>query len=185
MTIISASIVLYNTDEFQISRVLDCITQSTLFNRIIVIDNSPVRRPSSLLQHDNLSYIHCPQNVGYGAGHNIAIREIINDSEFHLVLNPDIYFETTAIHRMIERLLQDETIGQLMPKVIYPNGDLQYLCKLIPSPFDLFSRRFFQRPLKGLFRSRNEQFELRFTGYSREWMSHFFQGVLCSFALQH
>ena len=29
-----------------------------------------------------------------------------------------------------------------MPKVFYSNGEIQYLCKRIPTPFDLIFRRF-------------------------------------------
>ena len=28
-------------------------------------------------------------------------------------------------------------IGQLKPKEYYPNGEIKYLCKLIPTPFNL------------------------------------------------
>lgn len=33
-------------------------------------------------------------------------------------------------------------IGALMPKIIYPNGELQRLCKLLPTPSHLIFRRF-------------------------------------------
>jgi len=50
-----------------------------------------------------------------------------------------------------------------MPKVLYPDGSLQYLCKLLPRPYELLIRRF------SLWRRRiekvNSKFELRFTGY--------------------
>jgi GT2 family glycosyltransferase len=55
-----------------------------------------------------------------------------------------------------------------MPKVVYPDGSLQYLCKLIPSPFDLFFRRFLPEQLKKLSRKKNELYELRFSGYDKE-----------------
>jgi GT2 family glycosyltransferase len=173
---ISASIVLYNTDESQLSRVLDCIIQSAVFDLIILVDNSSIKSASKLFQLPEVTYIHAGQNLGYGAGHNVAIREILDQSEFHFVLNPDIYFEPEAIHQMIARMRQDESIGQLMPKVIYPDGSLQYLCKLIPTPMDLLTRRFFRGPLKAMVKSSAEQFELRFTGYEREMDVPFLSG---------
>ena len=36
-------------------------------------------------------------------------------------------------------------IGMAMPKIIFPNGDTQYVCKLLPTPFNLFFRRFFPK----------------------------------------
>lgn len=50
-----------------------------------------------------------------------------------------------------------------MPKVLYPDGEIQYLCKLLPSPFDLIFRRFV--PFEKWKDKRNEIYELRFTGY--------------------
>ena len=181
MTTITVSIVLYNTNESQLSRVLDCIIQSTVFDRIILVDNSLTKLPSKLMHLPHLTYIHVGKNLGYGAGHNIAIREIIDQSEFHFVLNPDIYFEPVAIHQMIGRMRQDESIGQLMPKVVYPDGSLQYLCKLIPTPFDLIIRRFLPGSLKELARKKVENFELRFTGYNREMDVPYLSGCFMLF----
>jgi GT2 family glycosyltransferase len=39
----------------------------------------------------------------------------------------------------------DRGIGLSIPKVIYPNGSLQHSCKLLPSPYQLFIRRFLSR----------------------------------------
>ena len=178
---ISASIVIYNTDESQLLRVLDCIIQSTVFDRIILVDNSPAKSDSKLMYLSHVTYIYAGKNLGYGAGHNIAIKEIIDKSEFHFVLNPDIYFEPEAIHKMIARMRQDQSIGQLMPKVIYPDGRLQYLCKLIPTPMDLFARRFFRGPLRALAHRQAEQFELRFTGYEHEMDVPYLSGCFMLF----
>ena len=166
--LVSASIVLYNTDESQLSRLLACLIKSDVIYRIFLVDNSPLKIDSRSFFSPKISYIHTEKNLGYGAGHNIAIKEIIDQSEFHFVLNPDIFFEPEAIHQMIERIRQDETIGQLMPKVIDSDGSLQYLCKLIPTPLDLIARRFFRGPLKIMALKQAQQFELRFTGYNKE-----------------
>ena len=55
-----------------------------------------------------------------------------------------------------------------MPKILYPNGDLQYLCKLLPTPIDLIFRRFFPHFYKkaGLL----SRYELRDSGYDHTMM---------------
>lgn len=165
----SASIVLYNSDQSQLSQLLDCIASSNAIDRVILVDNSPTKLDSKLLFLPNISYIHVAKNVGYGAGHNIAIRLAIeSDSDFHFVLNPDINFQPEEIQKMITRMRIDESVGQLMPKVIYPDGNIQYLCKLIPTPLDLFFRRFLRYPLNLLTRKSEAIYELRFTGYCHE-----------------
>jgi GT2 family glycosyltransferase len=45
---------------------------------------------------------------------------------------------------------------------------IQYLCKLLPTPFDLFGRRFLNSgPFKKIVEKGNEIYELRFTGYDK------------------
>jgi len=166
---ISSSIVLYNTDHSLLSRVLKCIFISEEIDIVYLVDNSPTKKASKLFHLSNVTYIYVGNNIGYGAGHNLAIRLAIQDgADFHFVLNPDIYFQPNALHLMVARMREDSSIGQLMPKVVYPDGSLQYLCKLIPSPFDLFFRRFLPEQLKKLSRKKNEFYELRFTGYDKE-----------------
>jgi hypothetical protein len=69
---------------------------------------------------------------------------------------------------VLDRMRKDISIGQLMPKVLYPDGSMQYLCKLIPSPLNFFYRRFLGRHFDFFTRKNNELFELRFTGYLHE-----------------
>ena len=59
---------------------------------------------------------------------------------------------------------EHKDVGQIMPKVYYPNGDLQYICKLIPTPLDLIFKRFFPSSIT---ERRMYKFQLRFTGYNR------------------
>jgi hypothetical protein len=44
---------------------------------------------------------------------------------------------------MISKMERDQTIGAMMPRIVYPNGDAQELCKMVPAPYKLISRRFF------------------------------------------
>ena len=53
-----------------------------------------------------------------------------------------------------------------MPKIVYPNGSTQHLCKLLPTPKDLILRRFipFEKNKKRL----ENRYELRFFSYNTE-----------------
>lgn len=81
-------------------------------------------------------------------------------------MNPDIYFEEGVIEKLIIYMNKYSEVGLVMPRVLYPNGELQYLCKLLPTPFDLLFRRFL--PWRRYVEKKNEKYELRFTNYSRE-----------------
>ncbi len=175
-TTISASVVLYNTSKHQLDRLLNCIAKSSLVPHLYVIDNSPVSS-NQLVSHDpRFTYIKAQKNLGYGAGHNVALRKVLETSEFHFVLNPDIHFGHEELAKMVEFMRREASIGQLMPQVVYEDGSIQYLCKLLPTPADLFLRRFAGRQLKALLRKRMDRFELRFTGYNRVMNVPFLSG---------
>lgn len=128
--------------------------------RIYLIDNSPVRWDEWQSPSDKVSYIwNKGANLGYGRAHNIAIRKsVYNRTELHLVMNSDILVKAADIDYLHELMLHNPQIGSLMPHVVYPDGETQFLCKLLPTPFDLFGRRFLPERWT---KRRNERYTLR------------------------
>lgn len=140
------------------------------------------------MHRSGVFYRRAGANRGYGAGHNIAIRQVLDEAQFHFVLNPDVYFEPEELEKMLRFMHSDPSIGQLMPKVIYPDGSPQYLCKLVPSPADLFLRRFAIGPLKRIADQRSALFELRHTNYDKIMNVPYLSGCFMLFrtsALRH
>jgi len=161
---LSASIVLSQTPPGLIQGVIQSLAKAGLPIELHLIDNSP--RPCvDPTAFPGACYEFVGENRGYGAGHNIAIRKIFDTSTYHFVLNPDISFEAPTIPAIIQFMESDPTIGQVMPKIIYPNGEIQYLCKLIPTPIDLLARKFLPGFLKPLIEPQLHRFELRASGY--------------------
>ena len=75
---ISASVVLYNTEKSELESILLCLANDSV-DIVFLIDNSPddfLR--SFILDRDKIEYHHGHGNIGYGAGHNIAINSIIS-----------------------------------------------------------------------------------------------------------
>lgn len=104
------------------------------------------------------TYIFNQKNIGYGAGHNIALRKAIAQStDYHLVVNADIHFNAGTIEALVEYMNTNPDVAHIMPKVRYPDGQQQYLAKLLPTPYDLIIRRFLP---KSLTRKRTARFEL-------------------------
>ena len=162
---LNVSIVLYRPDWEQVSALTHALLQSQRVNRVYWIDNSPQAAEQLPLQSERIQYQHNPTNLGYGAAHNIAIRESIYDNiPFHLVINPDIILDAKELDRILDFVSQNPLVGSLMPKVTYPNGQLQYLCKLLPTPLDVFGRRFL--PVSWI-AQRNHQYEMRASGYDK------------------
>lgn len=161
---ISASIVTYNTSKAELTTVLSCVLKSKV-DIVYLIDNSPCDLLRSFAEMSSkICYIH-NENTGYGSAHNIAIREAMDrGAKYHVVLNPDLRFEPSVIEQLEQYMEQHTDVGQVMPKVIYPDGSLQYLCKLLPTPLDLLFRRFLP---KWMIAKRSIRFELRDTGYNK------------------
>ena len=160
---LNTSIVLYNHSVVEIESLIKSLRQSKQVDEMFLIDNSPVRNPD--FEKLPATYIFNNKNLGYGAAHNIAIRKTIEqDIPFHLVVNPDIEFESSILEELEDFMQKNSDLGLLMPKVLYPTGEIQYLCKLLPKPSDLFFRRFL--PSKWSQQS-NERFELRQSGYDK------------------
>lgn len=161
---ITASIVLYNTKIEYVNRVVESY-QPSKEKVLYIVDNSEIKSR----EYDKRAYVHyifLGKNIGYGAAHNIAIDLAMQEnSEYHVVLNPDIAFEPNIIDELKNYADKNEDVVYMMPKVLYPNGELQYLCKLLPTPFDLIFRRFF--PQIDRIKKRNDRYVLKESGYNK------------------
>ena len=82
------------------------------------------------------------RNLGFGAGHNIAIRKLLGESDYHLIVNPDVRFGSEVLTALYQFMASNPDVGLVMPRVLYPGGEEQGLCKLLPTPSDLLIRRF-------------------------------------------
>ena len=165
------SMVTYRNDYENIKKNIKSFIESPLLEKLFIIDNSPTDDLKEIRNVDsNIEYIFNPSNPGYGASHNIAIRKSIgNSTKYHIVLNPDIYFSKEGVlEELYDFIEQNNDVGLVMPQVLYRDGSIQYLCKLLPTPLDLFGRRFLNFvPFKKIMEKRKELYELIFTGYNR------------------
>lgn len=162
---LTASIVLYQTKKNVLISILESIEKSCI-DILYIIDNSFDDRFRFFeTQYVKIRYIH-NKNLGYGISHNIALREAIdNGSQFHLILNPDIRFSPDTISILLSYIKKHADVVYILPKVIYPDGTIQYLCKLLPTPFDLIIRRFV--PNNKFTQKLNEKYELRISDYNK------------------
>lgn len=167
---LNTSVVLYNTERTLIKKVLDSLLNTELRIKVFILDNSEKDIARQYVDFDRrIEYIFTGKNLGYGKAHNIALRRSLEEGiKYHLILNPDIYFERSALEELYYFMEENPDVGLVMPKILFPDGSLQYLCKLLPSPFDLIGRRFLNWGFfKRFIEKRNNLYELRFTGYSR------------------
>ena len=176
---INISIVLYDSINECLEESILYLLGNNLINKIYIIDNS--RNPVfSIVKgaSEIIEYIHTGKNIGYGKGHNIALRLSMKERiKYHVVLNPDVKIYNTVIQDLYHFMESNPDVGLVMPKVLSPDGSIQYLCKLLPGPFDLLRRRFFNwGPFKKFNKKKDFIFELRFTNYERPMNVPFLSG---------
>ncbi len=162
---VTASIVLYNTDIDQLKAVIDSYSPSAE-RRLYLINNSTEKNKQyeAIASGEYISYIHNEKNCGYGGAHNIGIKSaVLAKSDYHIVLNPDLEFDSEIIDELVAYADANKDVVYMLPKVVYPNGELQYLCKRLPTPADLIFRRFL--PDVGIFKKMNDRYILKDTGY--------------------
>lgn len=164
---IVCGLVLYENDRNHVFNVINSFLNTNLIVKLILVDNSPTNNLKNLIKDSRIEYIHNPSNPGFGAAHNIAIIKSIElNSKYHLVLNPDVYFQMGTLEIIYEFMDKNLNIGQLMPKVTYPNGEFQYLCKTNPTFFDLFARGFMPNFIKRIIKKRMNSYEYKDHNYN-------------------
>jgi GT2 family glycosyltransferase len=156
----TASIVVYNNDFDEVSKLLDSLILSQL-KTIFLIDNSPNDDLKILKTSDKIEYIHSPSNLGFGAGHNIAISKSLDlGTNYHFIINPDIYFTEDVIRKMVEYVEKDPQIGMMMPQILNLDGSVQNLPKLLPNLWSIIFRKL-KKPRK-LYLKFINKYELQF-----------------------
>ena len=158
---------MYENDKNLLLRVVSCVLESQLLTSLYIIDNSSTNKLREIFPQDSrLEYIFMNSNNGFGAGHNFIMRQPEKMRKYHLVLNPDVSFAPGTLEKLYDYMENNPDVGNVMPKIIYPNGDLQYLCKLLPTPMDWIGRMFI--PFKSIKKRINDKFEMRFADYESE-----------------
>ena len=182
---INATIVLYHNDKIALEKAIYSFLNTKLEVQLYLIDNSETDELKYLAAIDNrIEYSFNGRNLGFGIAHNIALQKSINDDiKYHLVLNPDVYYEKDVIEELVEYMDKNTDVANVMPKVYYPNGDLQYLCKMLPTPIDLIIRRFI--PFSKIVKKINKRYELHDFGYDKEMNIPNLQGSFMFLRVKH
>lgn len=138
---ISASLVLFHNAPTQYGQAMRCFLDGC-DGILYVVDNSIAPLQHELFAHPRVRYVHAGTNLGFGKAHNRAIAMAVGTSDLHLILNPDISFDPHVLPELVQFLGANLGVGVVMPQITYPDGGLQRLCKLLPTPGDLILRRF-------------------------------------------
>lgn len=139
------SVVTYNTGREEIEQAVRLFLSIPGKTHLCVLDNSPKPLAHSLQDPSRVTFRFCGRNLGYGRAHNIALRAASGRAKYSLVMNTDIRYTADAVVRLIALLDTRPTAGMVSPQILYPDGSLQYVCRLLPTPANMILRRFLPR----------------------------------------
>ena len=108
-----------------------------------------------------ISIIKGHGNIGYGGGQNKAI--LSGDSEYHLVLNPDVSFDNNVIADCIAFMKAHPDTAMTVPQGYDHTDQYAYLSKRPPSILVLIVRGLSLRWLNRVFRSQLSRYTYRET----------------------
>jgi len=182
--VISASLVLYKPDLKVVERTLRALQEAGQYAsldygltfKLTLVDNSDdpaVHRKIEdwmddarhLLRGWTLQLLRAPGNIGYGRGNNLVISDA--ESDYHLVINPDLFVHQDALLEALRFMTLHESVGLLSPAVFGEDGERHYICKRHPTLLVMFLRSFSPGWLQSRLQFVMDKFEMRNCDYEK------------------
>jgi len=140
--IVSVILVSYNSATF----ILSCLSSIQrcipgLTHEIVVVDNHSRHHSCELIRmgFPDLILIENPANLGFGRAVNQGFRR--SRGKYLLILNPDVILLPGAVEKAINFLEGHSEITLLLPKLLNPDGTLQFSCRTFFNLTTLLLRR--------------------------------------------
>ncbi|MGB0978472.1 MAG: glycosyltransferase family 2 protein [Croceimicrobium sp.] len=165
------SVVLYRNNKTELESFLNSCNGSNLKIHLVFIDNAPGQIDFDFKTLPAFAeYRPMPKNLGYGCGHNVAILDPEISASYHLIANADVRFTSIDLQKIYNKMEASPNCGLLMPQVIWPDGKDQGLRKLLPSPGDLFLRRFVPGFLRFAFKKQESSYQMQIFDSKKEML---------------
>lgn len=153
---VSASIVIYNSDFFEVCSTIDSFLSCD--GNLVIVDNASSIDILEKLKEkykdiDRISYLYLDQNVGYGSGNNRGfyyLKQYNKLGKYHIIINPDITIFPDCIANLEAYMNRNQDIVLSVPQILNKDGTIQYLNREHPNIFDMFIRRFLPKFLQNL-----------------------------------
>lgn len=109
---------------------------------VVIVDNASGDGIEDLAQQfSNLSVITQEKNEGFGKSHNKAFASVL--AKYYFILNPDTEFPSNQgfLRHLYDFMESHPKVGMAGPRIVYPDGSLQYSCWRFPTFLQpIFSR---------------------------------------------
>lgn len=131
---ISAGIVTYNNAKV----IIPCLSSLIAYTQnedieIWIYDNASADETLDLIRASfpQVHIIENEDNRGFGYGHNRILEQV--DSDYHMVVNPDLRFTPGLVRRLMAFMDKNPRAGMVSPKILNADGTEQLLPKRQPN----------------------------------------------------
>lgn len=179
MTKLNISLVLYNTKEDELARLLYSLEQQTRVDfKLLILDNSThaVTFNKSGYRYE-IDYQKSFCNLGFGRAHNANFKRSDRGAYF-LIINPDIYFDDPLL--LNQFLLRSTKMSLTSVRILNPDGSTQEVHRLFPRFTDI-CRRFILKKL-GVYSSNNHSYTLGHIDKTKDFVCPNISGCFMLFA---
>lgn len=130
---LSIIIVSYNTREFT-QRCIESIYKNTtgIIFEIICVDNASIDDSADMVKREfpDVVLVESDDNLGYAKANNIGIRK--SQGELIGLLNSDTVIQPNSLEKVVEFLRNNPNAGAASPKLLNPDGSVQYCIRTLP-----------------------------------------------------
>lgn len=131
---VTISIVTYNSKD-EIDILMESLQSNAYFDNmtIYLVDNASIDGTAEYVKdkYPWARVIASKDNLGFGKGHNIIIRNV--HSDYHIIVNPDISIPYDSIKKAINYMINTPNVAVMTPFVKNTDGSQQHLPKKNPS----------------------------------------------------
>jgi N-acetylglucosaminyl-diphospho-decaprenol L-rhamnosyltransferase len=135
-------IVTYNHRKF-IAQCLDSVRASSKLNslKVVLVDNCSSDGSAELVrdQYPWVELIEQKESNSFAANNNVAFARF--PSQYFLALNPDTVLDEGSVDTLVAFMEERRHCAVCGPKLVFPNGSLQYSCRRFPTVWSTLLRR--------------------------------------------
>ena len=110
------------------------VERGTASFEVIVVENNSEDDSGDMVEREFpwVRLLRQTRNLGFTGGHNLAMRE--RQGKHVFLLNSDAYVHPGCLKTLLECAAAHPEYGVIGPKLLNPDGSLQYSCRRFPNP---------------------------------------------------
>lgn len=144
---LSIVILNYNSKDFLLPCIKGIIENTKGIDyEIIIVDNASTDGSVAYIEQKIISrfgevvkLVISKENKGFAFGNNLGIK--FSRGKYVLIMNPDILIWENSIKNIFDFMEERPNSGLASPRLLSPDGSLQYFCYRFPNPSVLIYRR--------------------------------------------